>query len=174
MRQKKRKKVICAYKRVLQNDHDWDYTFLLVLEQKKLMRMANYFSNTDITTTDAQVAKDLKLCVRLLDIILNCERHTRIWSSKVVDCIDMHFWKNPDGKTSKLEFEYKGMIPDFPKYVNTRNACRFIKSPVNYNIDEPEKERKYNMEHYKERLRKAKAWHLYNLVRECRMFNWWD
>ena len=35
----KRKNPICAYKRLLANDHDWDYGYLIALEKKKLQRM---------------------------------------------------------------------------------------------------------------------------------------
>jgi len=35
----KRKNPIYAYKRLLANDHDWDYGYLIALEKKKLQRM---------------------------------------------------------------------------------------------------------------------------------------
>ena len=41
----KRKNPICAYKRLLANDHDWDYGYLIALEKKKLQRMHNYMKH---------------------------------------------------------------------------------------------------------------------------------
>ena len=36
---KKQRSPIHAYKRLLANDHDWDYAYLIALEKKKLQRM---------------------------------------------------------------------------------------------------------------------------------------
>ena len=41
----KRKNPIYAYKRLLANDHDWDYGYLIALEKKKLQRMHNYMKH---------------------------------------------------------------------------------------------------------------------------------
>lgn len=43
----KKGNVVKAYKRLLQSDRDWDYSFLLELERKKLRRMADYFSKEE-------------------------------------------------------------------------------------------------------------------------------
>lgn len=171
----KKNNVVRAYKTLLQNDRDWDYEFLLRLEQKKLKRMAAYFAQSDITEGNKQTAKDLALCLRLLDIVLEDERFTSDWSTEACKCVDTHMRKCSDGEWSALDFEYVGMAPDFPRYVNTRNASRFssLRHFPKSSADSP-CEQKYWREHFKAELRKAKAWHLYNLVRECRMFGWWD
>lgn len=70
MGRQKKNNVVRDYKSLLQKDKDWDYEYLLLLEQKKLRRMAIYFSKVE---TDRQVAKELTLCVRLLDIVLDNE-----------------------------------------------------------------------------------------------------
>ena len=36
---------VSAYKRLLANDHDWDYGYLIALEKKKLQRMHNYMKH---------------------------------------------------------------------------------------------------------------------------------
>lgn len=48
---------------------NWDYAYLLELEQAKMKEMLNYYENkvTWIDTTD--IVRDLKLCIKLLDII---------------------------------------------------------------------------------------------------------
>ena len=170
MGRQKKNNVVRGYKSLLQKDKDWDYEYLLLLEQKKLRRMAIYFSKVE---TDRQIAKELTLCVRLLDIILDNEGFVKKWCSEAGEFLDMHSQKNPDGKTYSVCFEYKGPLPDFPKYVNVRNSFWFTNLtgyPENF---ESPYEQKYWEEHYKEELRKAKAWHLYNICREYRMFGWW-
>lgn len=54
-------------------------------------------------------------------------------------------------------------------YVNVRNAGRFIK----FDFNNPDMDESSEISH-KESLRLHKAWHLYNLIRTYRMFEWWD
>lgn len=171
----KKGNVVKAYKRLLQNDRDWDFSFLLELERKKLKRMADCFSKEKESTKDQQTARECALCVRLLDIVLDRERFRDVWKDEVSTCCKTEKTKNENGLTA-ITFECVGMIPDFPKYVNTRNAARFEDvGHLRCVIDSAESafERKYRTERSKEILRNAKAWHLYNLVREYRMFEWW-
>lgn len=170
-KRKNQTETIRAYKNLLKADRDWDYGFLLELERKKLQRMAKYFSESEIAESDAATARELTLCVRLLDIILDKERFRDAWSDDVSKHHRVLTEKNADGKTYTLNFEYTGMIPDFPKYVNLRNAHRFM-PPASFpkpQYSSPEEE-KYRHEHFKEDVRNAKAWHLYHLIREYRMF----
>ena len=54
-------------------------------------------------------------------------------------------------------------------YVNIRNASRFVK----FDFNNPNMDESSEINH-KESLRLHKAWHLYNLIRTYRMFEWWD
>ena len=175
MGKRKKRSVIRAYKALLADDHDWDYEFLLRLERKKLQRMAKYFSVSDITDANIATAKELSLCVRLLDIVLHKERFRDKWTSEAHKHLETHHEKIGDGKGYRLEFEHKGMVPDFPKYVNLSNAARFVPT-ANFPKAQfdSEEERKYWGEHFKDNVREAKAWHLYNIIREYKMFGWWD
>lgn len=82
-KRKNQTETIRAYKNLLKADRDWDYGFLLELERKKLQRMAKYFSESEIAESDAATARELTLCVRLLDIILDKERFRDAWSDDV-------------------------------------------------------------------------------------------
>lgn len=75
-----------------------------------------------------------------------------------------------------MESKFKSMIPDYPKYVNTHNWKRFLSEQCSlYSMKKDNvEEEKWRYEHFKEDLRKAKAWHLYNIIREYRLFSWWD
>lgn len=176
MGRKKKNNVVRAYKHLLERDFDWDFYFLLVLERKKIKRMLDYFSHSEITCDDSLIARDLKICIRLLDITLDDEKATNVWGEKAGEMLEMVSHKIPGEDLYTLDFKYNGMIPDFPKYVNTRNWKRFrpeISYPSASEKKSPE-ERKWDEEHFKEGVREAKAWHLYNLIREYRLFSWWD
>ncbi len=77
----------------------YDYGFLLELEKECLLNMYNFFisDNTHLANSE-EVAKDIKLALKLLEIVLDDESLV---------------------KTSQ------GYI--YTKYVNTRNQKRFIK-----------------------------------------------
>lgn len=137
--------------------------------------MAKYFSDSDITDANKATVRELSVCVRLLDIVLRKERFRDIWTIEMHRHLETHREKTENGKGYLLTFEYKGMVPDFPKYVNLSDASRFVPTTnfpkAQY---ESEEEKKYWAEHFKDDVREAKAWHLYNLIREYKMFGWWD
>ena len=58
---KKKNKTFKAYEKILRNDRDWEYNYLLSLEKKKLERMYDYFSNSNISESDARSAKEIAL-----------------------------------------------------------------------------------------------------------------
>lgn len=176
MGRKKKNNVVRAYKHLLERDYDWDFSFLLFLERKKMKRMAAYFSKAKITVDDPLTARDLNICLRLLDITLDEEKATIAWNDAVFDVMKMRFFKSPGEDLYTLKHEYKGQIPDFPKYVNLRNWKRFLPDCADFRNNDEENpiEKKWREEDFKERVRKAKAWHLYNLIREYKMFSWWD
>ncbi len=176
MRRKKKNNVVRAYKHLLQNDRDWDFCYLLFLERKKMKRMVKYFSESNIAYYNHLVVRDLNICIRLLDITLDYERATNIWSDEVGSLIEVHFHKIPGEDCYTMESKFKSMIPDYPKYVNTHNWKRFLSEQCSlYPMKKDNvEEEKWRYEHFKEDLRKAKAWHLYNIIREYRLFSWWD
>lgn len=117
---------------------DFDYGYLLAIEKQALICMRNYFSNSDIAVSDKEVARDLNLAIKLLDIILELDE--------------------------AYTYSYPGRYYNI-KYVNTRNAFRFLPSCCNINPDSPA---------IKGALRIEKAWHLYNRLRELKMRYWWN
>lgn len=174
---RKKNSIVRAYKKLLEKDRDWDYGFLLALERKKLERMKAYFSTSDIAMTDERVSRQISLCLRMLDIVEEKEPVIDNWYSKASECSEMMFHKNPDGKTYRVDFKYVSMSPDYPIYVNANNKYRFkhlAYFPENAESEETTFKQKYFCELYKGELRKAKAWHLYNLIREYKMFGWWN
>ena len=53
------------------SNHPYDYAYLLMLEREKLKDMYEYFSSANIIENEWIRARDCKLAIALLDIILN-------------------------------------------------------------------------------------------------------
>ena len=124
---KKQRSPIHAYKRLLANDHDWDYAYLIALEKKKLQRMR--------------------------------------------ECIKEEFRKLEDGNYELVDDDRKPLA-DLPVYVNVRNERRYFRStPIKDALSENRRDWPI---HLKISLRKQKALHLYHLIREYKLFDWWD
>ena len=59
------------YYKLLKNDYDYDYKFLLDFEKAKLERMIIYFQKYPIAIGDDITVRDIKLCVKLIDMLVN-------------------------------------------------------------------------------------------------------
>lgn len=164
----KRKTPVSAYKKLLENDKDWDYCYLLLLEKKKLQRMYNYFSKSEIAYSDEIVARDLRICIKLIDIIMEDDAAYKTWLHESSKDQLMHTRKKEDG-LYRVEFEQLRPDTDFQKYVNVRNAERFLGKPFN-KIEHSAR----SYVHEKISLRLLKALHLYNLIREYNMLGWYN
>ena len=93
-----RSTTIKKYSKILKEDRDYDFEYMLDLEKFKLKRMSEYFSKSQIISDWERVVKEINLCIKLIDIITE---------------------KDPPGylydETKKLP------------YINTRNHKRFLK-----------------------------------------------
>lgn len=56
-------------KKILKNDFDFDWQFMLDLERHKLKRMHKYFTEHNIAESDSRVTKELNLAIKLIEII---------------------------------------------------------------------------------------------------------
>lgn len=131
-------------------DFDWDYAYMLEMERAKLEYMAKYFTESRIAEHDWAVARDAKICIRLIDIIIGND------SSYVM--------KNNEKKPF-MEWDLVEI-----KKVNLKNAERFLsKERIDIYRDHP------RMKVYlKDDLRIEKAWNLYCKIREYNMRSWWN
>ena len=130
----------------------------------KLRQMEEYFKEMDTFVGIEYVRRDLRICLRLLDIVMEKEDLDIKWSP-----LKFVMFKDGNGrKMYKLEGAFE--IISYKKlYVNTRNAARFIE----FDFTNPNVNESSEISH-KESLRVHKAWYLYNLIRTYRMFAWWD
>ncbi len=62
--------------RFLSKERDWDYVFMLEMEYMKLRQMEEYFKEMDTFVGIEYARRDLRICLRLLDIVM--ERDVRM------------------------------------------------------------------------------------------------
>ena len=140
-------KKIFKYIKLAYNDWDWDYYYMLILEKAKFEDIANYFTKSNIAEEDWAVARDAKICIKLIDII--------------------------SGKDSSYDIKYNQKDSDviITKYVNIKNIKRFDESNYLSNDYKANVDLRYLV---KDDLRIKKAWNLYCKIREYNMRDWWN
>ena len=140
----------------LYKDREWDYSFMLEIEQKKLKNMIKWYEQNDYgnSTSGPMTVKQMKLAVRLLDIILEKENFWSIDYPEDYEFVVDHKYQ-PLSETSFV----------IEKYINTKNYKRFFSWLNDSAMKSPS---------WKIDLRIRKAWYLYHKLREQYMMNWWD
>lgn len=137
--------------------NDYDYFSLLKIEQLKIKRMCRYMRKHCHALKKPFVVRDLSICIRLIDIILECDPYEKKHSDEIVNKLPL---------TDVV-------------YVNIKNECRFFRNtPIKTNSEKEnpyrgESGRNFRDKTYKMSLRRLKAMHLYNLIREYTMYEWW-
>ena len=142
-----------AFKRVW--GKPWDFGYLLKLEQYKIREMCKYFQKSQLTVGWELQVRDLTICDKLIDIILEEDKQYKSWLDSNYNISAKDRWQN------------KGL--KFPLYVNIKNYKRFLPQVVYSNDMVP-----FLVENFKISLRQQKALHLYNLIRTYHMQRWWD
>ena len=166
----KRKSPIHAYKRLLADDHDWDYRYLLALEKKKLQRMHDYIRDQGHFVGNELVVREMAICIRLIDIITEDDAFFNTWLHRSFSG-KMRFRKRDDGYY-ELDDTDRKPLAELSVYVNTRNEHRFFRStPIQDAVNANDRDKAI---HGMVSLRREKALHLYHLIREYKMWGWWD
>jgi hypothetical protein len=161
---KRNNKTFKAYSNLLKEDRDWDFGYLLDLEELKLKRMLKYFKKSRIIDTTF-IIREISLCLQCIEIIKEKDKPFN-------DYLDYNF--------SSLHKNNPRNFEDYYPYVNIRNEERFFREKVikeEIEDKEPyrgEEGRKHRIESLKVSLRQRKALHLYHLIREYKMESWWD
>lgn len=130
--------------------YPWDFVYLLELEQYKIREMRDYMQKHHHLMGWQLVIRDMNICLKLIDIILEKDQHYRSW----------------------LDNCY-GFIPHkqlpFPVYVNSKNYKRFMPLLEKFEYNDMYLQTRMNIS-----LRQKKALYLYNKIRAYRMECWWD
>ena len=165
----KKKNPIHAYKRLLAEDEDWDYIYLLALEKKKLQRMHDCIKHNSCLEHKDFVVRDIAICIRLIDIFMEDDAVHNTWLEQSYSG-KLKFTKVKDD-LYELDNEDRPVF-DYPVYVNVRNERRFFRcTPIKDAQTEGNRTREVLSI---TRLRQQKALHLYHLIREYKLFEWWD
>ena len=147
----------CKYFKIMWSNHSYDYGYLLELEREKLKDMYEYFSNANIIENEWIRARDCKLAIALLNIILEDD-----------SSYDVYF---ADGaKIGEGRYVIR-------KYVNDSNIDRFMHPNIckKYRIESTKKNKDNKIPIIvRDELRVEKAWNLYCKLREYSLRSWWD
>lgn len=166
----KRKNPIHAYKRILANDQDWDYSSLIALEKKKLQRMHDCIKREGHLENNALVVREIAICIRLIDIFMQDDAAFITWLDRSYSG-KIKFRKLDNGNYV-LDDTIKKPLAEYPVYVNTRNERRFFRSTP---IKDAQSEGNVDAARMGiAELRRLKALHLYHLIREYKLLTWWD
>ena len=142
-------KKIFKYIKLAYNDFDWDYYYMLILEKAKLEDMARYYATCNIAETDWAVARDARICSRLIDII--------------------------NGDNSSYTYRYKeNGCTDGSGIIKLKKVNRFnkdVRLPV-YLLSKGDNNEMAWL--FEDELRIEKAWNLYCKIRENNMRSWWN
>ena len=166
----KKRSPIHAYKRLLAQDQDWDYAYLIALERKKLQRMHDCIKSEGHLENNAIVTRDIAICIRLIDIFMEDDAVYNTWLHQSYSG-KMRFRKL-EKDLYTLDDTDRKPIADYPVYVNVRNESRFFRrTPIKDAQSENDRTKTILSI---TRLRQLKALHLYHLIREYKLFEWWD
>ena len=166
----KKKNPIYAYKRLLAKDLDCDYAFLIALEKKKLQRMHDYIKRESILEHKEFVARDIAICIRLIEIFMEDDAAFNTWLHQSYSG-KMRFRKLEKDLYTHDDTDRKP-IADYPVYVNVRNERRFFRHTPIEDAQKAGDRDKAILSIMS--LRQQKALHLYHLIREYKLLEWWD
>lgn len=125
----------------------YDYGYLLKLEKAKLKEMEYYFKHSNISFEDKRIAHDIKLAIKLLDIIDQ---------TKDLFTFDYVTMEEKDDEIIVKGSEYICLVD-----VNLRNKDRFGKDNDLF-------------EKFPDTLYVAKAENLYYKLMKERLNTWWN
>ena len=166
----KRRSPIHAYKRLLADDQDWDYAYLIALEKKKLQRMRDYMEHEGHFEGKELMVRELAICIRLIDIFMEDDAVHNTWLHQSFSG-NMKFRKL-ENDLYQLDDTDRKPIADYPVYVNVRNERRFFRAtPIKDAQTEGNRDGAIRSI---VSLRQQKALHLYHLIREYKLLTWWD
>lgn len=116
------------------------------------------------------VVRDIAICIRLIDIFMEHDPVYKTWLHRSYSG-KLRFIKREDGLYEMDETDKKP-VADVPVYVNVRNERRFFRNtPISDALAKGDRDGAIR---YTVSLRIQKALHLYHLIREYHLFEWWD
>lgn len=133
--------------------YDFDYSSLLLVEQNQLKRIRKHIAKHQFFVGWEVIVQRVDTAIKLLDIAL--------------DRVDVIELVNRDTRLTNFKDEFISPKWKLLKYVNTRNASRFLND---VQVEQVEK----GNEVFIANLYKEKAWKLYYKLREQYTRQFWD
>ena len=131
---------------------------------------ANYFKHEGHFELKQQAVRDIAICIRLIDIFMQNDAAYNTWRHQSFSG-ELEWRKLEDGNYELIDTDRKPLA-DYPVYVNVRNENRFFRATP---IRDAQKEGHRDQAILSiVSLRQQKALHLYPLIREYKLFEWWD
>ena len=120
---------------------------------------------------EKETKKSYSCLQALIDIFMENDAVYSTWLDRSYSGTRLRFRKLEDGNYELVDDDRKPLA-DLPVYVNVRNERRYFRStPIKDALSENRRDWPI---HLKISLRKQKALHLYHLIREYKLFDWWD
>lgn len=148
-----------SYFPVLYRSYDFDYSSILEVERHQIKRVRDCITRYQNHVNWERDVRNMNLALKLLDII------EEDGEAELLPKDIEHIFFKEDGR---LEVNPKSYYK-LNRYVNTKNAKRFLQDVSLYNFEDPR-----NGDKDKDRLRVEKAWNLYYKLRHYKTREWWD
>lgn len=140
--------------KVVLKSYPWDYGYLYEIEQAKIAEMIEYHRKRQFFEGWEQVVRDMEICYKLIDIILD---------KKKLFHYEGEIQFIPIENSDDVELDGNNLVYHCDIKVNTKNADRFVDSKIS----------KWYLKHPHE-LYIEKAKYLYHKIRLERDNYWWD
>lgn len=147
---------LAIYSKLLWSDFEFDHTYLLKVMQLKMRLMSEHMRTKGVTVTSKDKADELKLCVDLIDRIINNE-YSNIEQDRLEE------------KYGKLQWDSKPI--ENSKFLSVE--IYRDKAPVGTAAYDKEREETHKMYERAERQRKQDIEYLFDTMKK-RLEGWWD
>ena len=89
-----RSTTVKKYSKLLKEDRDWDWAYMLELEQFKLKRMSKYFAESQLVRGWEQMVSEINLCIKLIDVVMERDQKGYLYNNtKKLPYINSKNWK---------------------------------------------------------------------------------
>ena len=89
-----RSTTVKKYSKLLKEDRDWDWAYMVELEQFKLKRMSKYFAESQLVRGWEQMVSEINLCIKLIDVVMERDQKGYLYNNtKKLPYINSKNWK---------------------------------------------------------------------------------
>lgn len=157
------KKVI-SYIPIIWNNYDWDFSFLYIIERKKLNDMIKCMTEDEISTSDWRSVRYMKICVSLLDEMIGDVDRSNNY-------LNIRNWRNTNSRFGK---DTRDAREDLYKKKNEPDIKLDIRNSDGSESEIFKDHYLNRLEMFRDVIRKEKVYRLYFKIRYYFTDNWWN